>query len=70
VVAAAPIFSVVTVAFRRLNVVAVDVISPPLTAKSPVSVRLLNVGFDDGAMSCGAEMIGFPRMPSGFDIDI
>ena len=38
--AAAPRFSVVTVAFSRLNVVAVVVRSPPLTAKSAATVTL------------------------------
>lgn len=40
IAAAPPILRVVTVLFSRLNVVAVDVISPPFTAKSPVSVVL------------------------------
>ena len=40
VVAAPPIFNVVTPALRRLNVVCVEVISPPLTAISPLRVRL------------------------------
>ena len=40
VVAAPPIFSVVTVAFSRLKVVAVEVRSPPLTAMSPASCTL------------------------------
>ncbi len=38
VVAAPPIFKVVAVALTKLKVVAVVVISPPLTARSPVSV--------------------------------
>jgi hypothetical protein len=46
-VAAPPIFNVVAVVLTRLNVVAVVVISPPLTARSPATVRsfvvLLNV---------------------------
>jgi len=39
-VPAPAIFTVVAVAFTRLNVVAEVVISPPLTAKSPVRVVL------------------------------
>ena len=39
-VAAPPRFRVVTVLFSRLNVVAEDVTSPPLTARSPAMVRV------------------------------
>ena len=41
VVAAPPTLRVVTVEFKRLNVVALDVRSPPLTAISPAVVMLL-----------------------------